>query len=112
MERSISLSVLFAFLLLFTLASAKLNDDLRLARSNLPSVQAEKLIRELNLFPKNDLNVIDDRYSSLPPKNKITEKRLVFPNFVGSGASVEDLGHHAGYYNIEHSHAARSALKP
>jgi hypothetical protein len=49
-------------------------------------VQAEKLIRELNLFPKNDLNVIDGRYSSPPPKNKIVEKRLVFHNFVRLGA--------------------------
>ncbi|XP_059456068.1 serine carboxypeptidase-like [Corylus avellana] len=107
MERSVSLTVLFAFLFLFTLSSAKFNDDLQLARSNLPSVEAEKLIRELNLFPKNDLNVIDGRDSSPPPKNKIVEKRFAFPNFVGSGVSVEDLGHHAGYYNIEHSHAAR-----
>jgi serine carboxypeptidase-like clade 4 len=70
------------------------------------------MIRELNLFPKNDLDIIDGRFSSPPPKNKIFEKQLVFPNFVGSGASMEDLGHHDGYYNIEHSHTARSALKP
>jgi hypothetical protein len=84
----------------------------RFACSNLSSVQAEKLIRELNMFPKNDLNIIDNRYSLPPPKNKIVKKQFVLPKFVGSGAFVEDLGHHDGYYNIEHSHATRSVLKP
>lgn len=111
MEHLFSLSVLLAFLSLLCLSSAKLPEDIRLARSNLPSVQAEKLIRELNLFPKDDINVIDGRDSSPEPK-KIVEKRFRFPNLVDSGDSVEDLGHHAGYYKIEHSRAARSTHEP
>jgi serine carboxypeptidase-like clade 4 len=111
MENSIiSLSLLFAFLSLFSLSSStSFNEDIQLARSNLPSVQASKFIRDLNLFPRNDVNVIADQ-NSLPQPKKIVEKRFAFPNLVGSGVSVEDLGHHAGYYNIEHSHAARSIL--
>ncbi|MFS8003611.1 hypothetical protein Hanom_Chr13g01215951 [Helianthus anomalus] len=49
---------------------------------------------------------------SFPSTFKLVEKRFVFPNFVdSSGASVEELGHHAGYYKIEHSYAARYDLE-
>ncbi|KAG6734371.1 hypothetical protein I3842_01G270000 [Carya illinoinensis] len=106
MEHPFSVFVLFAFFSLISLSSAESTDNIGLARSNLPSVQAEKLIRELNLFPKHDLNVIDGRDYAPQPK-KLVEKPLRFPNLLGSGVPVEDLGHHAGYYNIEHSHAAR-----
>ncbi|PRQ58726.1 hypothetical protein RchiOBHm_Chr1g0362451 [Rosa chinensis] len=42
-----------------------------------------------------------------PPGKSIVEKRFTVPNVVGeSGVSVDDLGHHAGYFKIEHSHAA------
>ncbi|KAI3900944.1 hypothetical protein MKW92_015494 [Papaver armeniacum] len=37
---------------------------------------------------------------------KIVEKKLIFPHLLNS-SSVEDLGHHAGYYRIKNSHAAR-----
>ncbi|OVA17989.1 Peptidase S10 [Macleaya cordata] len=70
--------------------------------ANFPTTQAEKLIRQLNLFPK-DAEAVDE--SVVAPK--IVEKRFRFPNLADSGVSVEDLGHHAGYYKIEHSHAAR-----
>ncbi|KAG2729778.1 hypothetical protein I3843_01G260500 [Carya illinoinensis] len=106
MEHPFSVFVLFAFFSLISLSSAESTDNIGLARSNLPSVQAEKLIRELNLFPTHDLNVIDGRDYAPQPK-KLVEKPLRFPNLLGSGVPVEDLGHHAGYYNIEHSHAAR-----
>lgn len=76
--------------------------------SKFPSIQAEKLIRELNLFPKESINIVDRNHSSLLlTKNKIVEKRFKFPNLADSSVSVEDLGHHAGYYQIEHSHAAK-----
>lgn len=70
------------------------------------SIGAEKLIRDLNLFPKESINIIDANHSSLL-RNRIVEKRFKFPNFRESGFSVEDLGHHAGYYQIQHSHAAK-----
>ncbi|KAB1219028.1 Serine carboxypeptidase-like 49 [Morella rubra] len=90
MEHLFSLSVLLVFLSLLCLSSAKLPEDIRLARSNLPSVQAEKLIRELNLFPKDDINVIDGRDSSPEPK-KIVEKRFrMFYFFFESRNSKKD----------------------
>ncbi|GAB2286879.1 Protein cbp3, mitochondrial [Dionaea muscipula] len=80
-----------------------------------PSLQAEKLIRELNLFPKEPINIIDpdrDVGGTLEAAKKagprLVEKRFKFPNFdAANGISAEDLGHHAGYYEIEHSHDAR-----
>jgi len=71
---------------------------------------AKKLISDLNLFPDDDVNVVPVANSSLQSR-KIVEKRLRFPNLVASDSepSVEDLGHHAGYYPIAHSHAARCA---
>ncbi|XP_030930333.1 serine carboxypeptidase-like [Quercus lobata] len=111
MESSkISLSVLFTFMSLFSLSSSiNFNEDLHIARSNLPSVQAEKFIRDLNLFPKTEINVVDRPgfSSAAAAPKKIVEKRFAFPDLVGSGVTVDDLGHHAGYYDIEHSHAAR-----
>ncbi|ONI27672.1 hypothetical protein PRUPE_1G099300 [Prunus persica] len=67
-----------------------------------------ELIRAFNLFPKEDINIIDGPDSSIfHDSPRLVEKRFNLPNLVGSGVSVEDLGHHAGYFKIEHSHAAR-----
>ncbi|CAN1339471.1 Serine carboxypeptidase-like 49 [Linum perenne] len=77
--------------------------------SNFPSVQAEKFIRDLNLFPNQDVNIVQGHGVAAPGK-KIVEKPLRFPNLVGDDdleSAVEDLGHHAGYFNIEHSYAAK-----
>ncbi|XAR72139.1 Carboxypeptidase C [Bertholletia excelsa] len=94
---------LFLSLLLLPFSSAVL----RLPSSlKYPSHQAEKLIRELNLFPNESINLFEGDDSLLTGR-RIVEKRLRLPYFADSGTSVEELGHHAGYYKIEHSHAAR-----
>lgn len=81
------------------------------SNSEFPSTQAEKLIRELNLFPKSSINIID--HDDAPPIGpRIVEKRFKFPNLADNSVSVEDLGHHAGYYQIQHSYAARYFLNP
>ncbi|XP_061359433.1 serine carboxypeptidase-like [Gastrolobium bilobum] len=69
-----------------------------------PKPQAETLIRGLNLFPKDPVNIrLGDTVGFVP--GKIVEKKF---SFLGaSGASVEDLGHHAGYYSLPRSKAAR-----
>eukprot|EP00262_Sarcandra_glabra_P005779 TRINITY_DN175_c1_g1_i1.p1 TRINITY_DN175_c1_g1~~TRINITY_DN175_c1_g1_i1.p1 ORF type:complete len:501 (+),score=82.01 TRINITY_DN175_c1_g1_i1:332-1834(+) len=98
-------SLLFLSLLFSSssLSSAFIPDDLRLpSNAKFPSLQAEKLIRDLNLFPKDA--VAENFYSDGP---RIVERRFGFPGLVESGVSIEDLGHHAGYYRIQHSHAAR-----
>ncbi|CAN6704751.1 unnamed protein product [Malus baccata var. baccata] len=116
MERKISfLPHLLAFLslhllLLSPLAAAKLTNPPGLARSSFPSVHAKQLIRAFNLFPEEDINIIDAPDSStaaVADAPRLVEKRFRLPNLVDSGDSIEDLGHHAGYYKIEHSHAAK-----
>lgn len=76
--------------------------------SSFVSKQAEELIRELNLFPKESDNIVDqDPFPVAGDSSRIVEKRFTFPNLANSSVSFEDLGHHAGYYKIKHSHAAR-----
>uniref|UniRef100_A0A5B6YKB7 Carboxypeptidase n=1 Tax=Davidia involucrata TaxID=16924 RepID=A0A5B6YKB7_DAVIN len=91
-------------LLLSPLSSATLRIP---SNAKFPSFQAEKLIRELNLFPKESINIVDHDDGSASIGPKIVEKRFKFPNLADPSVSVEDLGHHAGYYKIQHSHAAR-----
>ncbi|XP_043703126.1 serine carboxypeptidase-like [Telopea speciosissima] len=104
--------VLLIFVLLFSpfsCANATLIlDDLNLfSNANLPSVQAEKLIRQLNLLPKDALDA-PIATQAVPPTPKIVEKRFSLPNLAASSdVSVEDLGHHAGYYQLKNSYAAR-----
>lgn len=75
------------------------------------TLEAEKLVRDLNLFPELNLNIAAAaNSSSLDLSGKIIEKRLRFPNLVADDdddVSVEDFGHYAGYYPIQNSHAAR-----
>ncbi|KAK7393008.1 hypothetical protein VNO78_21458 [Psophocarpus tetragonolobus] len=98
----ISLFILHLLLLLplFFSSSTRAFDDVAL--------HAKNLIRDLNLFPDADVNVAAVA-DSIPQPRRIVEKRLRFPNLIGSDSepSVEDLGHHAGYYPIQHSQAAR-----
>lgn len=109
MEKPIVICYILSLLCIYS--SAFLLNDRRLSGSNFPSLQAEKLIRELNLFPKEKVNIVEGRESPLlaVTDKRIVEKKFKFPNLVesGSGVSVEDLGHHAGYYKLPHSHDAR-----
>ncbi|KAL1368121.1 hypothetical protein HN51_022245 [Arachis hypogaea] len=104
-------TIVFLLLLLFSLAlsasTAHSNKDNILQAS----FHAKKLIADLNLFPEDDINIVPASAAvnaSVGPR-QIIEKRLRFPNLSpsDSGVSVQDLGHYAGYYSIEHSHAAR-----
>ncbi|XP_059627019.1 serine carboxypeptidase-like [Cornus florida] len=72
-----------------------------------PTNQAKKLIRELNLFPKEDSNTGVRNSSWISSATEIVEKRFEFPYLGDSGASVQDLGHHAGYYRLPHTKDAR-----
>ncbi|KAM5584252.1 hypothetical protein ABKV19_003888 [Rosa sericea] len=72
-----------------------------------PKLQAEKLIRGLNLFPNDEINT-GAHYNSSLDAPKLVEKRFKMPYLgAASGATVEELGHHAGYYRLPHSNAAR-----
>ncbi|KAL3828493.1 hypothetical protein ACJIZ3_017295 [Penstemon smallii] len=78
----------------------------------IPKNQAEKLIRSLNLFPKLDVNIVEGDSTVIAPK--IVEKSFQFPDLGDSinaadsnGTSIQDLGHHAGYYSLPHTKGAR-----
>ncbi|KAJ9545536.1 hypothetical protein OSB04_025243 [Centaurea solstitialis] len=111
---SFSFRLLLLSLLLASFSPAATTLRLTDPQPQLPSTQARKLIRGLNLFPKHSINIIDadhdvtNRSSILLHRPKLVEKPFRFPNFIGSdGASVEELGHHAGYYQIQHSYDAQ-----
>jgi len=70
------------------------------------SSTAEKLIRGLNLFPKDPINTLEN--DPLFVSGSIVEKSFTFPSLAASSeSSVEELGHHAGYYRLPRSKAAR-----
>ncbi|KAL5565792.1 hypothetical protein UlMin_028956 [Ulmus minor] len=96
----------FLFLVSFSCAKYSKNDDRLSFTSNsfFPKRQAEKLISQLNLFPDDDVNVAAHEFPSAT--EKIVEKRFELP-VLGNGPSVQELGHHAGYYKLPHSQAAR-----
>ncbi|XP_027365210.1 serine carboxypeptidase-like 48 isoform X2 [Abrus precatorius] len=102
MGHSLSISTLCPILILSLLLLSSDADNLRL---NFP---AKKLIRDLNLFPPEDVNIVCHSNSNA---NKIVEKPLRFPNLLPSASdsevSIDDLAHRAGYYPIQHSHNAR-----
>lgn len=69
---------------------------------------AEKFIRQLNLFPKHDINIISSKDNiALANEERLFEKKLNLPYLGDSGATVQDLGHHAGYFRLAHTKAAR-----
>ncbi|KAL8166587.1 hypothetical protein V2J09_008086 [Rumex salicifolius] len=74
-----------------------------------PVAQAEKLIRELNLFPKESVNVVEGRDTlSDSAGPRLVEKPFKFPGLKDdNGVSIEDFGHHAGYYKLQNSYDAR-----
>lgn len=106
MENSLFLSLLSLFLVvLFSLSSV--NGFLRPSLdTEFPLPQAEKLIRDLNLFPKDAEPVKGIDWEGESSK-KIVEKRLRFPGINYGDASVKDFAQHAGYYKLRHSLAAR-----
>ncbi|GAB4836407.1 hypothetical protein Ancab_001319 [Ancistrocladus abbreviatus] len=74
-------------------------------------LQAETLIRELNLIPKEPVKIVKGTDHALPRAKdgpRLVEKPFEFPNF---DVSVEDLGHHAGYHQIADSYEARDNVE-
>lgn len=104
----ISLSLLSLLLLPFFSAAFPNNDPLQL--SSTPKLQAEKFIRDLNLFPIDEINTVPHKTSldEAFAGPMLVEKQFKMP-FLGaaSGPSVQELGHHAGYYRLPNSKAAR-----
>eukprot|EP00252_Welwitschia_mirabilis_P002312 TRINITY_DN1222_c0_g1_i1.p1 TRINITY_DN1222_c0_g1~~TRINITY_DN1222_c0_g1_i1.p1 ORF type:complete len:512 (-),score=71.96 TRINITY_DN1222_c0_g1_i1:197-1732(-) len=102
-------AVFLLFLLCNSLVSFPSNAFLRLPESaKFPRGQAEKLIRELNLIP----GIPDSEPAEGEEKGpRLVERQINLPIRGSSNdaeaASVETLGHHAGYFELKHTHAAR-----
>jgi hypothetical protein len=89
-------------LVLLCLAAAAA-DALQLPRSSsFPAAQAERLIRALNLLPKEAGTAAGAAPSVAP--GELLERRVTLP---GLPQGVDDLGHHAGYFRLPHTHDAR-----
>ncbi|XP_058099119.1 serine carboxypeptidase-like isoform X1 [Magnolia sinica] len=108
MKSGSSLVHLFLFFFCISvcsLSSAQTHIPLRSSKP-LPSRQfAENLIRSLNLIPG-----IPEVESEIdPPGPRLVERKLDLEILgeIDSDVSVEELGHHAGYYRLENTHAAR-----
>jgi len=79
-------------------------DALRLPRgASFPAAQAERLIRALNLLPRESGPVGSGDGPTVAP-GELLERRVRLP---GAPDGVQDLGHHAGYFRLPHTHDAR-----
>lgn len=87
--------------LFFVAAFAGDEDLLPLSRA----AQAERLIRRLNLLPFDP--VAEPERAGDGGGRTIVERRFGLP---GLAAPDEELGHHAGYYRLPNSFAARYGL--
>ncbi|XVF68513.1 hypothetical protein PTKIN_Ptkin11bG0008700 [Pterospermum kingtungense] len=76
--------------------------------SSLAKIEAEKLIRGLNLFPKHGANVGFNE-DLTAETSKIVEKQFRFPVLGAptAGPSVREFAHYAGYYKLPHAKSAR-----
>lgn len=96
---------IFLCILAFTFFSTEAR-NLNFSNARFSKKQAERLIRGLNLFPTHGANIVDHDPSFDSPKLVETEFR--FPYISDStNSSVEDFGHHAGYYKLSHTEGAR-----
>uniref|UniRef100_A0A0A9B374 Carboxypeptidase n=1 Tax=Arundo donax TaxID=35708 RepID=A0A0A9B374_ARUDO len=87
-------------------AAVAVEDGLRLPRdASFPKEQAERLIRALNLLPKEAGPAGAEGADALSvAPGKLLERRVRLP---GLPDGVSDLGHHAGYFRLPHTHDAR-----
>ncbi|KAL1542697.1 serine carboxypeptidase-like [Salvia divinorum] len=69
--------------------------------------QAEKLIRDLNLLPKLDANIVEDDPAAADDASRIVERSIRFPHVAANTTTVADFGHHAGYYKLASTKGAR-----
>ncbi|ERN12871.1 hypothetical protein AMTRI_Chr07g78660 [Amborella trichopoda] len=101
---ALTLASFFLSLFLLLRSSSSAFDLSLPSEASFPRPHAEKLIRELNLLPSVAEPEPHEVGASMP---RLVEKRFVWPGIVGDAVSVEELGHHAGYYSLQHTHAAK-----
>ncbi|XP_072975078.1 serine carboxypeptidase-like isoform X1 [Typha angustifolia] len=105
-RRIVSLSFLLVFLLPYRISASPYP---RRTYSRSPIRFAEELIRDLNLLPGIREAEADGEVGEDPSSPRLVERRLDLRILgdMGSEIPIEQLGHHAGYYRLEHSHAAK-----
>ncbi|KAF3323163.1 serine carboxypeptidase-like protein [Carex littledalei] len=73
-----------------------------------PSIQAKNHIKSLNLTPKESSAVPSIRHAGTDSRDvKLVEKQINLIDGTESGKPAPSLGHHAGYYQLPHTHDAR-----
>lgn len=97
---------LFLCILLISLSAAEADNGNISTISNFRQEEAEKLIRDLNLSPKLDANIVEDDPAAADD-SRIVEKHFRFPLIDANSTTIEDFGHHAGYYRLPHTKGAR-----
>lgn len=109
-QRKMASTICYFIPLVFVVWSATSFADVVASNFQFPAMQAEKLIKSLNLFPKHGANIRSRSESDLA--SPIVEKPVRFPFLADSEPSVvTDLGHHAGYYRLPHTIDARYVYK-
>ncbi|XP_002523707.2 serine carboxypeptidase-like [Ricinus communis] len=101
----LSLIILFISISPFSSYAASSHHDQ--TANNSPKLQAERLIRGFNLSPKHSINLPKIADDSLENSPDLVEKPLNLNLLGDSGPSVQDFGHHAGYFKLPHTKAAR-----
>lgn len=79
-------------------------------RAGYPIGFAERLIRDLNLVPGIGQQPDDLEEEEPAAPGELVERRVQLPVAMGRSEAevpLEELGHHAGYYRLPHTHAAR-----
>ncbi|KAK9079108.1 hypothetical protein SSX86_000778 [Deinandra increscens subsp. villosa] len=106
--------ILYLILLVYISSSFAITLASSLHHSKSLKKTGQQLIKDLNLHPNLDINIIKSyNHTSYPDQelevtqSRIVEKRLYLSVLGDSGATVDDLAQHAGYYRIEHTVDAR-----
>lgn len=103
--------LLSTLLLIPTTFSARIGNHQNSHPDAVPRVRvspAKKFIRELNLSPKHDANIVVQDFAA--NESRIVEKPLKLKVLGDPDPSVADLGHHAGYFRLPHTVGARYML--
>lgn len=103
----LALLVVFLSSHVLSLSSSNNEDEFMVSSAKFPVPMAEKLIKQFNLFPKHDINKASSSPLAATHQQTLFEKRFNLSYLGDSGATVQDLSHHAGYYRLPHTKDAR-----
>ncbi|KAL0390562.1 UNVERIFIED_CONTAM: Serine carboxypeptidase-like 49 [Sesamum calycinum] len=99
-----------SLLLIFSSTAESSNKRPPSSTLEFPRTQVEKMIKQLNLFPELDVNIVEGEAAVSEPE--LVEKNIRFPRLHDRGATVENLGHHAGYFRLPHTPGVQGMTCP